>query len=87
MIPDWKEEFAPHILARGKKYYEERKVRCIQRCGNTYIASVEGTEDYEVEISFAEEKIEQMRCNCPYAPENNCKHMAAVLFSLEDDDI
>ena len=37
MIPDWKEEFAPHILARGKKYYEERKVRCIQRCGNTYI--------------------------------------------------
>ena len=87
MIPDWKEEFAPHILARGKKYYEERKVRRIQRCGNTYIASVEGTEDYEVEISFAEEKIEQMRCNCPYAPENNCKHMAAVLFALEDDDI
>ena len=26
MIPDWKEEFAPHILARGKKYREERKV-------------------------------------------------------------
>lgn len=86
-ISHWKEEFAPHILARGQKYYEDGKVRRIQRCGNTYIASVEGTEDYRIDISFADTKIEHMYCNCPYALENNCKHMAAVLFALEDDGI
>ena len=87
MSPDWKEEFAPHIWARGQKYYEDGKVSRIQRCGNTYIASVEGTEDYKVDIAFADTKIAHMHCNCPYALENNCKHMAAVLFALEDDRI
>ena len=54
MFPDWKEEFAPHILARGQKYCEDGKIRRIQHCGNTYIASVEGTEDYNINAVIAE---------------------------------
>lgn len=83
---DWQDEFAPHILARGKKYFEEGRVGRIQRDGKTYFASVEGTEDYEVEISLGEECVEEMLCNCPYAEGDNCKHMAAVLFALESGD-
>lgn len=87
MITNWKDEFAPHILARGKKYFEEGRVGRIQRDRKTYIAPVEGTERYEVEISLGEDHIEEMLCNCPYAEEDNCKHMAAVLFALERDDV
>lgn len=87
MTTNWQEEFAFHILMRGKKYNEEGNVRRIQRCGDTYIATVEGTEDYDVEISVAEDGIEEMRCTCPYAQGDNCKHMAAVLFALESEEI
>lgn len=87
MIANWKDEFAPHILARGKKYFEEGRVGRIQSDRKTFIAPVEGTEHYEVEISLGEDHIEEMLCNCPYAEEDNCKHMAAVLFALECDDV
>ena len=83
---DWREEFAPHILARGKKYFEESRVSRIQRVRNTYLATVEGTEDYKVEIVLREDGIDTMLCSCPYAENNNCKHMAAVLFAMEQSD-
>lgn len=83
----WKEKFTSLILMRGKKYFEEGNVQRIQRCGDTYFADVEGSEDYEVEISLAEGKINELTCTCPYAKRENCKHMAAVLFALESGDI
>lgn len=83
----WQEEFTPLILMRGRKYFEEGNVRRIQRSGNTYIAQVEGTTDYEVEISVDENGIGEMLCTCPYARGDNCKHMAAVLFALDKEGI
>lgn len=87
MVDNWKDLFAPHILARGKKYFKGGNVCRIQHCANAYIAVVAGTEDYEVEISIGEQRIEEMLCSCPYAHEDNCKHMAAVLFALESKSI
>lgn len=87
MIANWEEEFAPHILARGKTYFEEGRVGSLQRSGNTYFADVAGTEEYEVEISIGEESVEEMCCSCPYAQRDHCKHMAAVLFALESEEI
>lgn len=44
-----------------------------------------GSDDYEVNIYFSDGEIEDMYCNCPYASDGNtCKHMAAVLYLLED---
>lgn len=84
---DWHEHFTPLILGRGKKYFEEGRVGRIQHINNTYIADVEGTEDYEVEITIEAGSIKEMLCNCPYAETNNCKHMAAVLCALEMEDV
>ena len=83
----WKDDFTSLILMRGKKYFEEGNVQRIQHCGDTYIATVEGSEDYEVEISLSESVIDEMTCTCPYAQNNHCKHMAAVLFALESGDV
>ena len=61
--------------------------RPMRRIGNTYIACVEGTEDYEVEITIEDGKAKDMNCTCPYADTDNCKHMAAMLFTLETEDL
>ena len=84
---DWHEHFTPLILSRGKTYFAEGRVENIRRIENTYIASVEGTEDYEVEITIEDGNIKEMLCNCPYAYTDHCKHMAAVLLALEIEDI
>lgn len=84
---DWRGQFAPLILGRGKKYFEEGRVSRIRRADNTCIADVEGTYYYEVEITVEDGGIKAMACNCPYAETDNCKHMAAVLCALETEDI
>ncbi len=80
---DWKEAFAPHILARGKKYFEEGRVSHIIQYGNRIVAQVEGTEDYCVEIDLPGGVPGNWRCTCPYAVQGDCKHKAAVLFAVE----
>lgn len=84
---DWHDMFTSLILSRGKKYFDEGRVGCVQRIGNTYIAYVQGTEDYEVEITIADGSTKEMHCTCPYADTDNCKHMAAMLFTLETEDL
>ena len=84
---DWSEHFTPLILGRGKKYFEEGRVSRVQHINNTYFADVEGTDEYEVEITIENGGIKEMLCNCPYAETDNCKHMAAVLCALEMEDV
>lgn len=86
-IVDWKKLFAPHILSRGLDYYESELVK-IESMDDEFIeAVVEGTEPYSVEIVLKNSRVKQMDCDCPYAADgNNCKHMAAVLFAVDDAD-
>lgn len=37
------------------------------------------------EIEIEEDRVYDMHCSCPYAEEGNyCKHMAAVLYKIEE---
>lgn len=79
----WKNWFQPHILERGRTYFDEGRVSALEHTEDGYTATVEGTEEYEVEILLDEDSIEDMICDCPYAENGNaCKHMAAVLFAV-----
>lgn len=49
-IESWKNWFQPHILERGRAYFEEDRVSVLERTEDGYTATVEGTEEYEVEI-------------------------------------
>lgn len=83
MDSNWKDEFNPHILARGKKYFEEGRVSQIIQYGNRIVANVEGTEDYCVEIDLPGGVPDSWLCTCPYAVKDSCKHKAALLFAIE----
>lgn len=85
----WKEYFEPIILQRGFDYYIEDVVYNLDVATDIVRANVEGTQDYEVEIDFDEDgEIETMYCSCPYAEDGaHCKHMAAVLFHMEQEHV
>lgn len=79
--------FRTHILERGLNYYEEGYVTSLEQTSTGYTAVVEGTEDYDVEIEIRDDRVYDMPCTCPYAEEGNyCKHMAAVLYEIEEGE-
>ena len=83
---DWKNEFSDIILERGYDYYMEDRVNIIKFTRSNVSAFVRGYDNYDVEIKLSNGEISSMYCNCPYAQEgHNCKHMAAVLYEIEDD--
>ena len=86
---NWKRMFPPHILQRGKDYYEDERVLLHRWYGSKLIADVEGTEIYTVSVTFdaAKKEITAHSCDCPYGEDGTpCKHLAAVLYSLDCDD-
>lgn len=88
MIKEWKNYFRPHILERGLNYYESGAVTSLEQTEDGYEAVVEGSEDYQVEIEMRGDRIEDMFCDCPYADDGNyCKHMAAVLYTIEEGNM
>lgn len=82
---DWKDLFYENILSRGKDYYLNQRVKKITVNNYLIEADVEGEKNYHVIIKKEDNQIKSMSCTCPFADEGqNCKHMAAVLFSLDN---
>lgn len=86
-MKSWKDLFRTHILERGLNYYEEGYVTSLEQNLTGYTAVVVGTENYDVEIEILDNRVYDMTCTCPYAAEGNyCKHMAAVLYEIEEEE-
>ena len=82
---DWKKYFEPQILVLGMDYYKSGLVMNYDRDEDSIQATVCGRYDYEVFLSLEDGEIADMQCTCPYSDRGNrCKHMAAVLFYMED---
>lgn len=83
---DFEELFEEKILKRGYNYYLEDSVHDVTKNGSYYEGLVYGTEIYEVQIEIDDNgNVEDMNCDCPYAEENNCKHMVALLYYIKND--
>ena len=77
--------FRYQIAGRGKKYYEEDKVKFLEKIDDRYFAIVEGTEKYIVIVKYDEkEKKTQVYCSCPC--EFYCKHIYAVILAIRDNN-
>lgn len=87
---EWENYFAPKILKRGFDYYRSGCVLSLDEddTENCIEAVVSGTEDYFVNIYLdkSQKNIVEMDCDCPYAEDgSHCKHMAAVLYAVDDE--
>ncbi len=74
------------IIGRGRDYYYGGNVTELEEEGeNRYVASVEGSEDYRVEVRLdGKNRIVDSTCDCPYDLGEYCKHQAAVFYALRE---
>ena len=83
---EWESYFEPHILERGWRYARSGAVQHIIRKKDVIEAVVEGSEYYKVRMHYDGLYVLDAYCSCPYAADGNyCKHMAAVLYEIDDD--
>ncbi len=85
---EWEYKFRNVILDRGMDYYENGAVHLISNEGGIIYATVagSGTRLYSVTLEIQNDELISSSCTCPYAEDGHmCKHMAAVLFTVEDD--
>lgn len=76
------------ILKRGLSYYKKGLVQQLDEVSpNTYEAVVEGTDDYTVRLTVENDVVTEYVCDCPYDQGPVCKHVAAVIFKLQEDQL
>ena len=74
--------FPPHIAERGLLYFQQGKVRDVQKTSSgRYRAEVCGSENYWVWLKLDSDLyIKDGSCDCPYGWA--CKHMAALWYAV-----
>ena len=75
------------ILKRGLSYFKNGHVHEPEEISpGEYETIVEGTEDYTVQLTLKNGIITEYFCNCPYDMGPVCKHIAALLFYLLEEE-
>ncbi|PKP08269.1 MAG: hypothetical protein CVU09_16405 [Bacteroidetes bacterium HGW-Bacteroidetes-4] len=76
------------ILKRGLSYFKKGHVQEPEELSpGEYEAIVEGTEDYTVQLTLKNGIITEYVCDCPYDMGPVCKHVVAVIFHLQQDEL
>lgn len=76
------------ILKRGFQYFKKGLVNEPEEIGHgEYEAIVEGTELYTVQITVKNDVITEYVCTCPYDMGPVCKHVVAVIFYLQQNEL
>ena len=82
---NFKQQIDPKILERGRKYFRDGNIDTIEvEDEGIWSAQVMGSEDYDVRIEQLPDGTLECSCTCPYEFGPYCKHVAAVLFGIED---
>ncbi|MBF0777837.1 SWIM zinc finger family protein [Streptococcus cuniculi] len=89
MKSPYRQYFYPTIWERGRDYFQQGHISNmdIEYQGDSIEieATVEGTTDYQVFLTFLEGDVVEAGCDCPFAEEGHyCKHMVAVCFAFEE---
>lgn len=81
----WDYLFPYAVLLRGRQYFKQGRVLEMNQNNAKYEATVKGTKRYQVSVHLTNPNLPKMTCTCPYAGDGHkCKHMAAVLFAIDD---
>ncbi len=76
------------ILKRGLAYFKTGAITDFSEISNgEYEAIVSGTEDYTVQLAVKNNAIIEHNCDCLYDIGPVCKHVVAVIFHLQQDEL
>ncbi len=82
----FEEQINEVILQRGLNYFRKGYVTDVEEIGyGDYEATVEGSDLYTVHLHIEKGIVTEYDCDCPYDQGPVCKHIAAVLFYLQQD--
>ncbi len=83
-LKTFEKSFPKAILDRGKSYYKNGYVTSLEETdANEWVAEVDGTQVYEVEVSLnSNQEIISSHCDCPYG--DSCKHEVAVYLGIRE---
>jgi hypothetical protein len=70
---------------RGVNYYHQDRVQELDIDGGEIRATVRGSNYYDVAIDLVDDAV-RSRCSCPYDYAGDCKHVVAVLLTVDDRD-
>jgi uncharacterized Zn finger protein len=85
-LKNFKKNIDPSILSRGREYYKNRQITDLEESGDgIWSAQVRGSQNYLVEIQQDEAGNLAWECDCPYDLGPLCKHVAAVLYAIEEN--
>ncbi len=87
-LSEFEQHIEESILKRGLTYFKQGKVHDLEELSpGAYEASVEGNENYLVEIKIERNKVVDFECDCPYHDGPICKHVVAVLFYILEEEL
>ena len=76
------------ILSRGLSYFKKGFVTEVEEISpNKFEAVVLGSDEYTVNIQLEDNSLTDYYCSCPYDHGPVCKHIAAVLFHMQQDNL
>ncbi len=82
-LANFEQYLAGAPLERGRDYFKKGAVTDLSEDEpGIWTATVEGSDEYQVEITLEYEAIEETACNCPHEVDY-CKHVIAVLYELK----
>ena len=87
-LSNFEQEVVPTIVYRGYDYYKQGFVNSLEALDDgEFLAFVDGTELYTIEITVNGDLVEALSCDCPYDNGPVCKHEVAVLYMLREQFI
>ncbi len=76
------------ILKRGLSYYKDGAITDFSEISSgEYEAIVSGSEEYTIQLEINNNTITYHNCDCPYDMGPVCKHIVAVVFHLQQDEL
>src|SRR5690554_472155 len=76
------------ILKRGLSYFNNGSVlNFLEISTEEYEAVVSGSEEYTVALKISNNTITEHYCDCPYDYGPVCKHIAAAIFYLMQEEL
>ena len=76
------------ILKRGLSYFKGGAITDFSEISSgEYEAIVSGTEEYTVQLEISNNTITEHNCDCPYDMGPVCKHVVAVIFHIQQDEL
>lgn len=87
-LKEFEQRIDEKILKRGLSYFKGGAITEFLEISNgEYEAIVSGTEEYTVHLEISKNTITEHNCDCPYDMGPVCKHVVAVIFHLQQDEL